>query len=117
MYAIETYFIGPTNHRGARIVARVMERGTGWAGNHPQRRLILEWDHAKNPDANHRAAALALATKLGWSGAWFGGGSDSGATIWVNSDNAWGVSFNIEKDAATLERGPRPAHIAAVAGR
>lgn len=85
-YAIETYFIPPTNYRGSCIAARVMERGTGWAGDHKPRRIILNWDHALNPSGNHMAAAFALAQKLEWSGSWVEGGGDDGASIWVNSD-------------------------------
>ncbi len=36
--------------------------------------MILSWNHALGQTANHVAAAEALACKLGWSGAWFGGG-------------------------------------------
>ena len=80
MYAIETYFIAPTNTRGARIKARVME---GTREGRPARSLTLDWDHAKNPQANHRDAAYALAQSLGWTGSWFCGGAADGASVWV----------------------------------
>jgi hypothetical protein len=31
-------------------------------------RLTLSWDHAKNPEENHDAAAVSLAKRLGWHG-------------------------------------------------
>ena len=52
--AIVTKFLGPTNSRGARIVARAQ------AG-----KITVSWDHSLNVDANHTAAARALAEKMG----------------------------------------------------
>lgn len=54
--AIETRYLGPTNHRSSRIVARS-------ASGH---RIICSWDDALGVDENHHAAAQALADKLGW---------------------------------------------------
>ncbi len=54
MLAIFTRFIGPTNFRGSRVVARTASG----------RRVTLPWDHAKNPSENH---AVALAESAGWS--------------------------------------------------
>lgn len=62
MQAITTKYIGPTNFRGARVAASAQ------AG-----RVVLDWDHAKNPDGNHAAAARALANKYGWEGRLVGG--------------------------------------------
>lgn len=76
-YAIQTAYIGPTNFRGSRIKARVMERSTGY-GEKP-RELVLHWDHRLSAPQNHQAAARALAEKLGWSGQWV-----EGASVWVN---------------------------------
>jgi len=55
MQAIVTKYIGPTNHRGSRVKASA-QAGT----------VTLGWDHALNPDNNHRAAALALMARFGW---------------------------------------------------
>jgi hypothetical protein len=57
MQAIQTRFLGPTNHRGARVVA--------WcdAG-----RLVVSWDHSLSVEPNHAAAASALRVKLDWPG-------------------------------------------------
>lgn len=54
--AIQTRFLGPTDRRGARIKARAA------AGS-----VILDWDHALDTFENHAAAALALASKYGWT--------------------------------------------------
>lgn len=53
--AIETKFLGPTDHRGPRVKA------TAAAGS-----VTVEWDHALGPVDNHAAAARKLATDLGW---------------------------------------------------
>lgn len=63
MQAITTKYLGATNHRSSRVVARAQ------ACN-----ITLPWDHALNAEQNHRAAAMALAAKLGWRGTWHGGG-------------------------------------------
>lgn len=95
MYAIETYFIGPTNHRGSRIAARVCEDGTGYGGK--PRKLTLNWEHRLNPMQNHRAAAKALADRLGWAGVWIEGGGDHGASLWINQTaSAFNDSFEVE---------------------
>ena len=65
--AITTKFIGPTNARGARVKA-VCEAGS----------ITVNWDYAIGQDGNHDAAAKALAVKLGWDGAWFGGSMAAG---------------------------------------
>lgn len=56
MQAIVTKFHGPTDTRGSRISAKC-EAG----------KLMLSWEHALNSEQNHDRAALALATKLGWT--------------------------------------------------
>ena len=62
--AITTKYLGPTNQRGARIVARA------FAG-----KVTVPWDYSENVMANHAAAAKALAEKYQWTGGrWHGGG-------------------------------------------
>ncbi len=61
--AIVTKYLGPTNHRGARVKA------TAYASS-----VTLPWDDALDVDHNHHAAAHALARKLGWKGQWRCGG-------------------------------------------
>lgn len=65
--AIVTKYHGPTNLRGSRIVARSQAGAK-----------IVSYDHSLNAEDNHKAAAKALATKLGWSGHWSGGGLPDG---------------------------------------
>lgn len=83
MIAIRTYYVGPTNSRGSRIVAQgaKADRSRGW----PAQRVTLHWNHALNADGNHKAAAKALADKFGWSGEWVCGGLDDGEQVWVNT--------------------------------
>ena len=54
--AIVTKYHGPTNVRGSRISARCD------AG-----RIMVSYDYALNIGDNHKAAAQALADKLGWT--------------------------------------------------
>lgn len=86
MIAIETRFIGPTNHRSARVVASCCEQAVDSSGN-KRRKLTLPWDHALNSEDNHRAIARALIAKLGWFhdsergdtyGDWYAGGTERG---------------------------------------
>ena len=92
MQAIQTYFIGPTNHRGSRIVAKSA------AG-----KVTLEWDHALNPAGNHRAAARALAEKYGWSGEWVCGGLADGSSVFVNVAD-YGAGFRTDQRENVTER-------------
>ena len=57
MQAIETKFIGATNHKPSRI------RAVSGNGHH---RLMVSYDYELSQEGNHEAAALALATKLDW---------------------------------------------------
>ena len=54
--AIETKYVGPTNHQGSRVIATT-------PGGH---RHTQQWDYALSVDANHYAAAEALCAKLDW---------------------------------------------------
>ena len=54
--AIETRYVGPTNHRGSRVIATT----PGGA------RMVSAWDYALGIEGNHRAAAEALRAKLDW---------------------------------------------------
>lgn len=87
MQAIQTYFIGPTNHRGSRIVAKAA------AG-----KVTLDWDHALSSEANHRAAARAFAEKMEWPGTWACGGLADGSSVFVNV-NDYGAGFRLYQSA------------------
>ena len=86
MQAITTKFLPPTNVRGSRVKA------TAQAGS-----VILNWDHALNPDGNHRAAAEAFARKFGWHGEWIAGGLYNGDMIWVLNDTRVSERFTVAK--------------------
>lgn len=66
MKGIRTRFYGPTDHKGARLVASDSD------GN----RATISYPHELNTEDAHRSAAQALQAKMGWSGdlipAWFG---------------------------------------------
>jgi hypothetical protein len=70
--AIVTKFHGPTNHRGARVKA------TADAGS-----VTVSWDHSLCIEANHRAAALALASRYGWPLDMVGGGLPGSGYVFV----------------------------------
>ena len=53
--AIETKYLGATNHRGSRVKARAA------AGS-----IMVEWDHSLDVEKNHIRAAEALMIKFGW---------------------------------------------------
>lgn len=53
--AITTKWLGPTNHMGSRVKAYAQ------AGS-----VTVHWDYALGVDANHDAAARALAAKFDW---------------------------------------------------
>jgi hypothetical protein len=55
MQAIQTKYLGPTNHRGARIVAKC-----------DATRRVYSWDYALGTSENHHAAAELLGHELGW---------------------------------------------------
>lgn len=80
--AIRTKYHGPTNTRGSRVTATDGDRN--W--------ITIEWDHSLTSDQNHRAAAVALCKKLGWTGTLAQGGfPDSCVFVFVNSDETFRV--------------------------
>ncbi len=70
--AIVTKFLGPTNHRGSRVKA------TADAGS-----VTVEWSHTIDAEANHKTAALALASRYGWPPNMIGGGLPGGGYVFV----------------------------------
>ena len=55
LVTIETHFLGPTDHRGSRIVARVGTDGP---------RSVMSYDHELNGPDNHGKAACRLANSM-----------------------------------------------------
>jgi hypothetical protein len=87
MQAIVTKFIAPSNVKGSRINASAQ------AGS-----VTLHWDHALNPEDNHCAAALALATKYDWDGEWIGAQLPDGSTVWACNCNANTDRFTLKAE-------------------
>lgn len=56
MQAIRTRFLGATNTRAARIVARCEARS-----------ITIPWDYSLGIEANHVNARNALCERLGWT--------------------------------------------------
>lgn len=82
--AISTKFLGPTNTRGARVVAKAD------AGSQ-----TTSWDYAESVCRNHAKAAQALAEKLGWAGYWTGGSLPGSGYCFVVLDRD-GADFKVE---------------------
>jgi hypothetical protein len=53
---VQTKYIGPTDHRGARVKAKNMASGKS---------VTISWDHGLSVFENHAMAARALYEKLG----------------------------------------------------
>ena len=66
--SIETHYVGPTNHRGSRIIA------TTPSGH----KLTHNWNYALNSEANYYTAAEALRAKLDWPSIKAGGSTAKG---------------------------------------
>lgn len=62
MVAIKTEYHGPTNYKGARIIAQ--------ANGH---RVIISADDSLSAENGHKKAAYALRDKMGWKGELVGG--------------------------------------------
>ena len=77
MKAIETRYLGATNHRPARIVA---EDADGNRVSISPESIGASWDGngLRRPEEVHRAAAEALCKKMNWTGALAGGSTKRG---------------------------------------
>lgn len=73
MKAIQTHYLGPTDYRGSRIVARAE------GGN----RVVVPYPYELSGEAVYRVAAEALRDKLGWTGELVGGGLPDGGYAFV----------------------------------
>ena len=76
---VRTKFLGPTDHRPARVKATTISGKS----------VTLSWDHALNMDENHARAAQSLIEQMneiggGWSGNWTGG-NDGNGYVFVNN--------------------------------
>lgn len=85
--AITTRYLPAIGSKGPRMIARSK------AG-----RVIVGYDHSTDCTGNHRAVALELARRHGWSGRWAGG------VLPANQGHAWViVSMGSEELAETFE--------------
>lgn len=72
--AIETRYLAPTNHRGARVVA-----------NTPSgMRFTHHWNHSLGIEANHYEAAKGLQDMVQWEPIKAGGSTKAGF-VWLVS--------------------------------
>lgn len=96
MQAITTKFIGPTNHRGARVRARCEART-----------IYVYWEHGLGVEENHRRAAEILAKQLGWKGCWVGGSlPDGSGDCFVCVHRSIGLEFTIAREEDAFETIP-----------
>lgn len=96
--AIKTKFLGPTNHRAARVSAETLDT----LGNDKVARIVVDWNHACNVEQNHELAAKALAKKLNWNGQWISGGTHDGYVFVRTFDGAF--NFEIERDETDIDQ-------------
>lgn len=79
MIAIETYYIGPTDTKPSRIVAKT----------HTGHRMQWAWSEVEKPsdilEDTHRRAAEMFCDKMDWRGELVGGGTKRGY-VWVFTD-------------------------------
>lgn len=77
MQTIETKYIGPTNHRGARIKATATHGAS----------VTVPYPHELSESDRHSLAARKLAAKLNWTGDMIGGWTARGM-VWTFTDRA-----------------------------
>lgn len=89
MIALRTYFMGPTNTKGARITC---DDGNG-------RRVTVSYDHALPRDEVHIPAVLAFIEKfqLRVRGEFVGGGYNQDFMFWV-IDSPHSPRVNVDTD-------------------
>ena len=85
MVAILTKFIGPTNSRGALVKAFT-------TSGH---RIFVPWDHSRNVEENHDAAAIALCRKMEWCGKLVRGGTYVG------------YAYTFLRESTVIDAGPK----------
>lgn len=77
MQTIETKYLGPTDHRGARIKATASNGDA----------VTIPYPHDETDTGKHFAAVRKLAAKLDWSGELIGGHTARGM-VWIFTDKA-----------------------------
>lgn len=85
MKAIQTKYLGPTTHRGARIKASDLD------GNS----ITVSYDHgSRNP---HRDAAIALCNKMDWRGPMAQGSLGNGHEVFVFCHETFEVEVSLPR--------------------
>jgi hypothetical protein len=99
MQAIMTKYHGPTDTRGSRYSASAQ------AG-----RVCIDSNDELNFERNHKAAAKALAMKLGWEGNWYFGFLPDGRGVAVQGEgiNGDAPSFVVEAHPGSTRSRSRP---------
>lgn len=79
MQTITTYYISPTNYRGARYKAITSGKAS----------ITIDIDHRLNAENNHIAAFKALVNKMAWNDIkkWTVGHLCNGSTVFVNAED------------------------------
>ncbi len=90
MQTITTKYLGATDTLGARFKAT-------HTGDYTS--VTLGYDYALSNEENHRAAAQALAEKLGWEGDYIGGHTKAGM-VFVNAAPVCAFTTTREEVAA-----------------
>jgi len=97
MQTIITKYLGPTNQRGSRIKA---SQSASYFGR--PKSITIGWDYALSTEQNHRAAAMAFAAKMDWTGNWACGDNGSAGYVFVNTGVSQDarMTFNQERTEA-----------------
>ena len=67
--AVQTKFLGPTNYRGDRIKATVMQSRPSWPLiNGKRETLTVPYEYGKDTEEQHKAAAIKLLATKVWAG-------------------------------------------------
>lgn len=99
--AIVTKYVGPTDFRGSRIVAR--------AEGVPS--LSVGYDSALNSEENHAVAAAKICAKYDWSGELVSGGLPNGDTVHVFAPRAPRAALQQIADGNVMSDKPGYSHL------
>lgn len=77
--AIVTKYLGPTDLKGARVVASCRSAVRGKA------RIIRPLRYELSPAEGHATVARELAELMEWPGRWYGGDLDERSYVWVRA--------------------------------
>ncbi len=91
MIAIETKYLGPTNYRGARIVATTANG----------QRHTVSYSYELSGEDVHRVAAEELARKMGWLDKYrlIGGGTKAGYVFVFVPEDDFATEYELDRRA------------------